>query len=115
MYYVYVLKCSDQSYYIGSTDNLERRLAQHQSGFFKNSYTNSRLPVELVWSAEFATHAEAFQRERQIKGWARSKKEALIRGDWDGLHEIVKRERKERETKKRNTHPSTTLRSAQDA
>jgi len=103
MFYVYILHCADGSYYVGSTNNLERRLAEHQSGYYKGSYTHARRPVELVWSADFATHDEAFQRERQIKGWSRAKKEALIRGDWDGIHQIVKREREERETKKRAT------------
>ncbi len=111
MFYVYILQCSDDSYYVGSTDNLERRLAEHQNGFFPDSYTSTRLPVELVWSAEFSTHDEAFQRERQIKGWTRAKKESLIRGDWNGIHKIVKQERKEREAKKRKeTHPSTASR-----
>jgi predicted GIY-YIG superfamily endonuclease len=97
--YVYILKCSDDSYYAGMTENLELRLAQHQSGFDSNSYTFSRRPVELVWSQAFSTHDEAFQREHQIKGWSRAKKEALICGDWDGIHEIVKTERKERRAK----------------
>ena len=91
--YVYILKCSDGSYYTGSTTNLEKRLAEHQSGLIEDSYTHSRLPVELIWSAEFPTHDDAFQREHQIKGWSRAKKEALIRGDWDEVHGIVKRNR----------------------
>ncbi len=99
IYYVYILECSDGSYYVGSTANLERRLAEHQAGLLEKSYTSSRLPVKLVWSAEYPTHDDAFQREHQIKGWSRVKKEALIRGDWDGLHEIVKQERKRRRIK----------------
>jgi len=97
--YVYIFECSDGSYYVGSTTNLERRLAEHQAGLPEKSYTSSRLPVKLVWSAEFPAHDDAFQREHQIKGWSRAKKEALIRGDWDGLHEIVKQERKRRRAK----------------
>ncbi len=100
MHYVYVLKCSDGSYYIGSTTDLERRLAEHQTGFFEG-YTTARLPVELVWSSEFPTEHDAFLCERQIKGWSRAKKEALIRGDFDAIHAIVKAERKEREARKR--------------
>jgi len=100
MPYVYILECSDGSYYVGSTPNLELRLAQHQTGFF-GGYTASRLPVQLVWSAEFPSDNDAFLRERQIKGWSRAKKEALIRGDWNGLHEVVKEERQRREKKKR--------------
>jgi predicted GIY-YIG superfamily endonuclease len=100
MPFVYILKCSDGSYYVGSTTNLEKRLAEHQTGFFKG-YTESRRPVELVWSAEMPNENEAFLFERQIKGWSRAKKEAPIRGDWDRVHLIVKQERKEREAKKR--------------
>ena len=98
---VYLLKCSDGSYYVGSTSNLEHRLAAHQAGAY-GGYTSSRLPVELVWSTEFPTVHDAFLTERQIKGWSRAKKEALIRSDWDGLHEIVKQERKTREAKQRS-------------
>lgn len=101
MLHVYILKCADNSYYVGSTTNLERRLNEHQKGY-SSGYTSTRRPVELVWSAEFPTRAEAFHFERQIKGWTRAKKEAMIRGDWDGIHEIVKAERKTREKAKRN-------------
>ncbi len=123
MPWVYILRCSDRSYYIGSTTDLERRLWEHQTGFYKG-YTSSRLPVELVWSADFPTEHDAFLFERQVKGWTRAKKEALIQGEWNRIHEIVKQERRERESKRRShtsteTHPSTarrkTRRSAQDA
>jgi predicted GIY-YIG superfamily endonuclease len=87
------------SYYTGSTIDLEVRMAQHQIGYFKG-YTRSRLPVELIWQQEFPTEHEAFVCERQIKGWSRAKKEALIRGDSGAIHEIVKTERKRREAKK---------------
>jgi len=100
MHTVYILKCSDGSLYVGSTSNLERRLGEHQTGVYRG-YTSTRLPVELVWSTEFPTEHDAFLTERQIKGWSRAKKEALIRGDWYGLHEIDKLERKTRETRKR--------------
>ncbi|MEK9137936.1 MAG: GIY-YIG nuclease family protein [Bacteroidota bacterium] len=103
---VYLLKCSDGSYYVGMTENLEQRLAQHRVGLIEKSYTHSRRPVELVWSAQFPTHDQAFRRERQIKGWSRAKKEALIRGDWDGIHEIVKQERKKRRAKSKKTEAS---------
>ena len=82
---VYILRCADGSYYTGMTENLERRLAQHQAGTFEDGYTASRRPVELLWSEAFATHDDAFRRERQIKGWSRAKKEALMRGDWEAL------------------------------
>ncbi len=99
MPFVYILKCADGSYYTGSTIDLEMRMAQHQTGYFKG-YTSSRLPVELVWQQEFPTEHDAFMAERQIKGWTRAKKEALIRSDFDAIHEIVKTERKRREAKK---------------
>jgi len=70
------------------TENLEHRLAQHQAGTFEDGYTAQRRPVELLWSETFATHDDAFRRERQIKGWSRAKKEALIRGDWEALVKI---------------------------
>jgi predicted GIY-YIG superfamily endonuclease len=102
-YWVYILKCADNSYYVGSTNDLFRRIAEHQNGLPKGSYTSSRLPVELVWSAEFGTHDEAFTQERRIKGWTRAKKEALMNGDWEGLHRIVKNEliRKRAKAKKK--------------
>ena len=101
-YYVYILRCADDSYYTGSTDNLSKRIGQHQEGVIPSSYTYSRRPVELVWSEEVVTYHEALTHERQIKGWSRAKKEALIRGDFEGIHEIVKAERKDREAKKRD-------------
>ena len=100
MPFVYILKCADNSYYTGSTTNLELRLVQHQSGYFKG-YTSSRLPVTLVWWAEFPNEHEAFLRERQIKGWSREKKDALIQDDWDRIHTIVTQERERR--RKTNT------------
>jgi predicted GIY-YIG superfamily endonuclease len=100
MPFVYILKCADGSYYTGSTIDLEMRMTQHQTGYFKG-YTSSRLPVELVWQQDFSTEHEAFLRERQVKGWSRAKKEALVRGDFDAIHELVKRERKRRQAQKR--------------
>ena len=99
MPFEYILKCSDGSYYTGSTTELEMRIAQHQTGYFKG-YTSSRLPVELVWQQDFPTAHEAFLCERQVKGWSRANKEALIHGDFDAIHDIVKQERKEREVRK---------------
>ena len=99
MHSVYMLRCLDGTYYVGSTSDLERRLGEHQTGFFRD-YTSTRLPIDLVWSQEFPTEPEAFATERQVKGWSRAKKEALIGGDWDKLHEIVKKERKIREARK---------------
>ena len=88
--YGYMLRCSDGSYRVGHTNDLEQRLAAHESGAIEG-YTLSRHPVELVFSDRFSTRLEAFHRERQINGWSRAKKEALIKGDWDGLVELSNR------------------------
>lgn len=89
-FFVYMLKCADDSYYVGHTDNLEVRLMQHETGA-TGGYTSTRRPIVLVWSSDMATRSDALERERQIKGWSRAKKEALIRGDWDRIHELAKR------------------------
>ncbi|MFK3891221.1 TrmH family RNA methyltransferase [Sphingomonas sp. NPDC079357] len=80
-FYVYILRCADGSYYTGHTDDLERRVAQHQSGALPG-YTHDRRPVELMWAQDFPTRIEALERERQVKDWSRAKKEALFAGDW---------------------------------
>ena len=89
-YYVYMLRCSDGSYYVGHTNDLEHRLPAHERGAIEG-YTLSRRLVELVFSDQFSTRLEAFHREWQIKGWSRARKEALIKGDWDGLVELSNR------------------------
>ncbi|MBM3943122.1 MAG: GIY-YIG nuclease family protein [SAR202 cluster bacterium] len=83
-FYVYILRCSDGSYYTGHTDNLEARLVAHQRGAIEG-YTFSRRPVQLVFAEQFSSRQDAFERERQVKGWSRAKKDALIRQDWDSL------------------------------
>ena len=83
-FHVYILRCADGSYYVGHTDRIETRVAQHNSGAL-GGWTKSRRPVELLWSETFATRDEAFAAERRIKGWSRAKKEALIAGDWQLL------------------------------
>lgn len=83
--YMYILKCSDGSYYTGSTVDLETRLGQHQSGEGAN-FTNKRLPVELVYFEEYSRIDEAFYREKQVQGWNRKKKESLINGTVEDLH-----------------------------
>jgi len=100
MPYVYILKCADASYYTGQTTNLEHRLAEHRAGTYEG-YTSTRLPVELVWSQNVQTDNEAFLLERKLKGWSRIKKEALILGNVDALHSIVRQERKRREASKK--------------
>ena len=101
-YYVYILKCADGSFYTGSTNDLSKRFTEHQIGTSPSAYTFSRRPVELVWSEEVETYREALTHEKQIKGWNRAKKEALICGDWDGIHQIVCEERKRREQARKN-------------
>ncbi len=88
-FWVYILKCSDKSYYTGHTDNLEKRIAEHQQNAIP-CYTSKRLPVELVFVDEFGSREEALARERQVKGWSREKKEALIRGDWDEISRLAR-------------------------
>ncbi len=88
--YVYILLCADGSYYTGSTNDLERRLAQHQAGEGAN-YTRKRLPVKLVYYEKFDRISEAFYREKQIQGWSRKKKQALIEGRYDDLVKLSKK------------------------
>ena len=97
---VYILRCSDGTYYTGLTSDLDKRLHEHESGAVLKSYTFSRRPVHLEWAREFPTYDEAINFERQVKGWSRAKKEALIKDDWDLIHQIVHDERKRREKKK---------------
>jgi putative endonuclease len=82
--YFYILRCSDGSYYVGSTTNLEARIATHKAGE-GGDYTARRLPIEIVYAEEFASLHDAFLVERQVKGWSRAKKEALIRRDYKSL------------------------------
>lgn len=85
---VYILKCSDDSYYTGVTNNIKRRLQKHKEGE-ASIYTKSRLPVILVWSSEKMQIDKAIENEKRIKGWTRAKKEALIDGDFDLLQELA--------------------------
>jgi putative endonuclease len=108
-YLVYILECADGSYYTGSTDDIHKRLWQHQQGVESSSYTYTRRPVKLVWTSEETEHYyDALRWERQIKGWSRAKKQALIRGEFQALHGIVKSERKRREHDKKRSPRSHT-------
>ena len=89
-FFAYVLCCSDGSYYVGHTDDLARRVAEHNEGG-KCRYTSGRRPVSLVWSQEFPTREEAKAAENQIKKWSRAKKQALVRRDFDLLQERAKK------------------------
>ncbi len=88
-FFAYLLRCNDGSYYAGHTDNLNLRLAQHETGSF-GGYAAERRPVTLVWSESFPTRDEALAAERRIKGWSRAKKEALIAGDWDRITQLAR-------------------------
>ncbi|MES2904723.1 MAG: TrmH family RNA methyltransferase [Pseudomonadota bacterium] len=89
-FYAYLLRCSNGAYYAGHTDDLEARIGSHQSGLIEG-YTRRHLPVTLVWSQDFPDRAAALDAEKQIKGWSRAKKEALIRGDFEGLQYLSRK------------------------
>jgi putative endonuclease len=84
-YHVYILECSDQSFYVGVSSNIEKRLNAHNKGLNKNSYTYSRRPVLLKWIQPFTDPEQAIAFEKQLKGWSRRKKIALIDEDWNKL------------------------------
>ena len=88
-FFVYILKCSDGSYYVGHTDNIEHRISEHQLGR-SSGYTSKRLPVYVAYVATFSSRIEALSAERQIKKWTRAKKEAFINGCWDQLITLAK-------------------------
>ena len=85
--WVYMLRCSDGSYYTGCTTNIDQRIYEHQAGVFPG-YTSSRRPVELVWLEEFPDVNQAIDAERKLKGWSRKKKEALMKEDFELIHEL---------------------------
>jgi putative endonuclease len=87
---MYILKCKDESYYTGSTVDLNRRLAEHQLGVGAN-YTKRRFPVELVYFEEYNRIDEAFYREKQVQGWSRKKKTALIENNLTNLTKLAKK------------------------
>ena len=89
--HVYMLRCADGSYYVGSARlGLDRRLSEHNDGTY-GGYTSRRRPVVLAWAEHFPDITDAIAVERQLKGWSRAKKEALIRGDWDAIQALAKR------------------------
>jgi tRNA/rRNA methyltransferase len=87
-FWAYVVRCADDSYYTGHTDNLERRIGQHNLGEI-SGYTQTRRPVTLMWCQDFGSRQEALAAEFQVKGWSRRKKEALAREDWADLHDAA--------------------------
>ena len=94
-FWLYILKCADQSYYTGHTDSLEVRMAQHEDGAYSNCYTATRRPIALVYSAAFSSREEALAAERQVKGWSRRKKEAMMRGDWPLVSRLARSKAKQ--------------------
>ena len=88
-FYVYILRCADGSYYVGHTDDLEKRMSEYDGGAVEG-YVSRRLPVRLVHSSDFETRLEALTAERQLKGWSRAKKEAFIAGDWTRLRRLAR-------------------------
>jgi predicted GIY-YIG superfamily endonuclease len=89
-FWTYMLHCRDRTFYTGHTDDLDLRMAQHEQGTL-GVYTARKRPVKLVWSAEFPSRHEAIAAERQIRGWRRQKKLALVRGDWETISGLAKR------------------------
>jgi putative endonuclease len=104
-FWVYLLRCSDDKFYVGHTDNLEARLWQHQRGL-GGHFTSRRRPVELVWSETAPTREEALAFERRIKGWTRAKKQALIAGDWAEINRL---------SRAPHERPSTSLRTNEES
>jgi predicted GIY-YIG superfamily endonuclease len=98
-----MLRCRDSSYYTGHTESLERRVAEYQAGE-SATYTAARLPVALVFAQVFASRDEALACERQIKGWSRKKKEAMLRGDWAEVSRLAKARNSGQSS---DRHPST--------
>lgn len=86
--YVYILECSDDSFYVGVTNNVGRRFIEHTTGLHENLYTFKRRPLKLVYCRQFNSPIKAINYEKQIKRWTRAKKEALICNDINLLHEL---------------------------
>jgi len=95
-YYVYMLLCADDSFYTGITNDPERRLWEHNEGIVETCFTHERRPVRMVHCSVFDNVGDAIDWEKRIKGWSREKKLALMRDDWQAIHEIVKAERRRR-------------------
>ena len=87
--YVYILECSDDTLYVGVTSNVGRRFIEHISGLHEDSYTFSRRPLKLVYCKQFPSPLDAIEYEKQLKGWSKAKKIALINNDFNSLHELA--------------------------
>ena len=89
-FYVYMLQCSDNTFYVGVTNDLERRVAQHEYGNDPESYTFSRRPVRLVHASDFQSILDAIDWEKRLKSWSHSKKVALVQNDWKRIHRLAR-------------------------
>ncbi|MFD1611830.1 GIY-YIG nuclease family protein [Sphingomonas tabacisoli] len=94
-FWTYMIQCGDRHLYVGHTNDLEKRMGEHQAGVFAG-YTSTRHPLHLVWSQEFPSRYEAVEAERRLKGWSKAKKLALIRGDWALISALAKNKREGR-------------------
>lgn len=90
-YFVYIIECADGLYYTGVTNNIERRIAEHNEGLNPKSFTFKRRPVTLKYYQHFTYINKAIESEKQLKGWSRRKKEALFIENWEAIKEISKR------------------------
>ena len=88
-FHTHILRCRDGTHYVGHTDDLERRIAEHRSGTLPG-YTSRRLPVVFLWAQDFQTRDEAFAAERKLKGWSRAKKEAMMAGNWALVSQLAR-------------------------
>jgi len=92
-YWVYMVRCVDQSYYVGITSEIDRRIAEHNLGISRTAYTFARRPVALVYAQAFSNVDDAIAAEKRIKGWSRAKKSALICGDWEAIARLARTSR----------------------
>ena len=90
LFFIYIVQCSDDSFYIGVTSNLGKRLYEHNSGVYPDAFTYKRRPVVLKWVEQFTDPHQAFKVEKQLKGWSRRKKVALIEENWEKLVQYSK-------------------------
>ncbi len=88
LFYIYLLECNDGAYYVGVTNNLNRRLKEHQAGISSGCFTNSRQPVRLKNYRVFENINEAIKVEKKLKRWSKAKKEAYFKRDWKALHDL---------------------------
>ena len=97
MPHTYIVECSDGSYYVGSTWDLERRIGEHNLGLGAE-YTRRRRPVRLVWAAQFDRIEDAYRLEKQVQNWGRAKRQALIDGRFDDLPRLARTAKRRRPT-----------------